>query len=190
MAAIDTGVRVVGVRAFGDEVLAAIGPLGLALASDRPTVVVDADPLAPPYPGERTVAAVAEEGPSRSEMRPDGRGVAILANGGAGTEEVVAVVSLLSEGWPAVVVRVGVPDPAISGIPLIPLRPLWPGFLAPAGSRAAVWQRVGMKTEPPGPGPVLPPPGRGTVAALLAGRRPVRSRWVRAWRRVWELPWE
>ena len=186
MGEIHTGVRVVGVRAFGDEVLAAIAPLGLALAAEQAAVVVDADPLAPPYPGGRTVAAVAEEGPSRSELRPDGRGVAILPNGGAGPEEVAAVVTLLSEGWPAVVVRVGASDP---GIPVIPLRPLWPGFLAPAGSRAAVWRRVGTSTEPPGPGPVLPPPGRGTVTALLGGRRPVRSRWVRAWRRVWEMPW-
>lgn len=187
MAAMDGGVRVLGVRAFGDELLAAIGPLGLALAAERAAVVVDADPLAPPYPGGRTVAAVAEEGPSRSELRPDGGGVAILPNGGAGPEDVAAVVELLMGGWPAVVVRVGATDP---GVPVIPLRPLWPGFLAPAGSRAAVWQRVGTGTEPPGPGPVLPPPGRRTVEALLGGRHPVRSRWVRAWRRVWELPWE
>lgn len=186
MTALETRGRVVGVRTFGDEVLAAIGPLGLALSADQ-AVVVDADPLAPPYPGERTVAAVAEEGPSRSELRPEGQGVAILPNGGADIQEVARVIDMLAGGWPAVVVRVGPADP---GVPVIPLRPLWPGFLAPAGSRAAVWQRVGARVGPPGPGPVLPPPGRATVAALLEGRRPVRSRWVRAWRRVWELPWD
>jgi hypothetical protein len=46
------------------------------------------------------------------------------------------------------------------------------------------WQR--MPTE----GIRLPVPRRDTVAALLAGRRPVRNdRWIGAWARVWRGPW-
>lgn len=181
----DDATRVVGVRTFGDELLAAIAPLGLALAASR-ALVVDLDPDGPAYPGERSVAEVAHDGPRRAELVPDRSGVATLRNGGIGTLAAIEVVGTLAETWPAIVVRVGgEPVP----FPVIPVRPLWPGFLAPLGQSPSVWQAVPGGIEPPGPGPVLPPPGRATVAALLGGRRPVRSRWVRAWAQVWELPW-
>lgn len=178
--------RLVGVRTFGDEVLAAIAPLGLALAAGR-ALVVDADPHAVPYPGERTVRSIADEGPTRAEIRPDRGGIAVLPAGGADRDQISRVIGLLGEAWPLVVVRVGEVD---QGIPVVPVRPLWPGFLAPLGQRASVWQRVRGGGAPPGPGPVLPIPPPSTVAALLSARRPLHSRWVRAWRRVWELPWE
>lgn len=182
----DETTRVVGVRTFGDELLAAIAPLGLALAAGS-ALVVDLDPDGPAYPGERTVAELAEEGPRRTELDPGRTGVATMRNGGVGTLAAIEVVGTLAQSWPAIVVRVGSePVP----FPVIPVRPLWPGFLAYTGQSPSVWQAVPGGTEAPGPGPVLPPPGRATVTALLNGRRPPRSRWVRAWTRVWELPWQ
>lgn len=177
--------RVVGVRTFGDELLAAICPLGLALATGT-ALVVDLDHGGPAYPGERSVAELAEEGPRRAELRPEREGVALVRNGGADTAAAVELIHTLSQSWPVIVVRVGTePIP----FPIIPVRPVWPGFLAPVGERAAVWQMLPGSGEPPGPGPVLPAPGRATVMALLAGRRPIRSRWIRAWTGVWGLPW-
>lgn len=178
--------RIIGVRVYGDPVLAAIAPLGLALAAEV-AVVVDLDPHAPPYPGERTVAELAADGPRRVELLPARAGVATVGAGDVTPAEGVAVVERLASAWPAVVVRVG--EAAVVPFPVIPVRPLWPGFLAPTTDRASVWQLMVGSGAPPGPGPVLPPPGRGTVTALLHSRAPWRSRWVRAWRRVWELPW-
>lgn len=178
--------RVVGVRTHGDDMLGAVAPIGLALAA-RAALVVDLDPDGPRYPSERTLAEMVEEGPRRSEMSPDGPGVAILRNGGVDLLASVEMILRLAGTWPAVVVRVGSQQVPF---PVIPVRPLWPGFLAPAGERASVWQTVPGGSDPPGPGPVLPPPGRATLTAVLAGRRPLRSRWVRAWGEVWELPWQ
>jgi len=180
------GVRqVLGVRTFGDESLGAIAPIGLAMAAGT-ALVVDLDVDGPPYPADRSVAELVAEGPRRAELVPDRSGVAVLPNGGVGASEALELVDMLAQSWPAVVVRAG--DEPIP-FPVVPVRPLWPGFLAPDGRRAAVWQRVAGASDPPGPGPVLPPPGRSVVNALLHGRRPFRSRWVDAWKRVWELPW-
>lgn len=181
----DTETRVLGVRTFGDELLAAIAPLGLALAAGT-ALVVDLDRDGPPYPSDRTLAELVEEGPRRSELRPDQQGVAAIRNGGAPMVAAVELVGTLAAGWPAIVVRVG---SETGPFPVVPVRPLWPGWMAPTGDRPSVWQSLSGGADPPGPGPVLPPPGRSTVAALLAGRRPVRSRWVKAWEQVWELPW-
>lgn len=181
----NTGSRIVGVRTLGDELLAAIAPLGLALSAGT-ALVVDLDLDGPPYPTERSVADLVEEGPTRAELNPERSGVAILRNGGVGPAAALEVIETLEGSWPMIVARVGTePFP----FPVIPVRPLWPGFLAPSGDRASVWQLVSGGSDAPGPGPVLPPPGRRVVTALLSGRRPLRSRWVRAWRRVWELPW-
>lgn len=177
--------RILGVRVFGDELLSALAPLGLALAAGS-ALVIDLDPDGPAYPGDRSLADLVVDGPRRSELRPDRSGVAVIRNGGADPVRAVEHVYLLADGWPTVVVRVG--DEAVP-FPVVPVRPVWPGFLAPAGHRAAVWQRLPGGPDPSGPGPVLPPPGRATVSALLDGRRPSRSRWLRAWGGVWELPW-
>ncbi len=182
----EAGATVVGVRTLGDDLLAAIAPLGLALAAGT-ALVVDLDPDGPPYPGGRTVAELADEGPRREELSPQQSGVAALRNGGTDLLAGLEVIGTLAVAWPVIIARVGggsVP------FPVIPVRPLWPGFLAPTGERPAVWQATSGGGEPPGPGPILPLPGRATVAALLSGRRPVRSRWVRAWKKVWELPWQ
>lgn len=177
---------VVGIRTYGDDVLAAIAPIGLALAAGV-AVVLDLAGDGPALPGRRTMADLAEDGPRRSELRPERSGVAILPNGGVSPGTGIEIAILLAETWPAVVVRVGADAVPF---PVIPVRPLWPGFLAPVGERPAVWQRVPGGSAAPGPGPVLPPPGRSTISAVLGGRRPWRSRWVSAWREVWELPWQ
>lgn len=178
--------RIVAIRTFGDELLSAVAPLGLALSAGT-ALVVDLDRDGPPYPAERSVAELIEEGPRRAELFPERTGVAALPNGGAEPLAALELVETLARHWPVVVVRIASGE---SPFPVIPVRPLWPGFLAPFGRRPAVWQRASTGSEPPGPGPVLPPPGRATVAALLAGKRPFRSRWIRAWSRVWELPWQ
>lgn len=166
--------------------LAAIAPLGLAVAAGT-ALVVDLDPQGPPYPGERSVLEMAADGPTRSELTPETARVAALRNGGADPVAGMELVGVLAASWPVVVVRVGhFPVP----YPIIPVRPLWPGFMAPVGERASVWQRVHGGAGPPGPGPVLPPPGRRAVRALLEGHRPLASRWIRSWERVWGLPWE
>lgn len=175
-----------GVRTFGDDLLAAIAPLGLAAGAGT-ALVVDLDPDGPPYPGDRTLAELVADGPRRSELTPGRDGVAVVRNGGVASTAGMELVRALADGWPAVVVRVGA-DPV--PVPVIPVRPLWPGWMAPDGDRPAVWQSVAGSGDPPGPGPILPPPGRSVVTALLGGRFPPRSRWVRAWKQVWELPWQ
>lgn len=178
--------QVLGVRTFGDELLGAIAPLGLAMAAGT-ALVVDLDLEGPPYPGERSVAEMVAEGPRRAELMPERQGVAVIPNGGAGAAAALGLVEMLAGSWPVLVVRVGAePVP----FPVVPVQPLWPGFLAPSGRRPAVWQRVVGAGDPPGPGPVLPPPGRRAVTTILQGRRPFRSRWIDAWRRVWGLPWQ
>jgi hypothetical protein len=102
------------------------------------------------------------------------------------------VVAALIGGWPAVVLRLR-PGRSVgerAQAPVVPVRSLLPGILAPpAGAGSAVYQRAGYRQPPPGPGPVLPVPRRDTVAALLAGSLPVPDRWTRAWAAVWRFPW-
>ena len=95
----------------------------------------------------------------------------------------------LGEGWPDVVLRV---PPAMETrvfAPIVPVIPLFPGLLSIPWNRPAVFQNAGFRITPSAPGPVLPKPGRGVIAALLEGRVDARSRWIKAWRDVWELPW-
>lgn len=181
----DATTRIIGVRTLGDELLAAIAPLGLALSAGT-ALMADLDLDGPPYPTERSLADLVEEGPTRAELSPERPGVAVLRNGGIESGPALEVLEGLAGSWPVIVVRVGMDHVPI---PVVPVRPLWPGCLAPTGELASVWQMVHGGSDAPGPGPVLPPPGRAVVAGLLSGRRPVRSRWVRAWRKVWELPW-
>ncbi|HJR93778.1 MAG TPA: hypothetical protein VJ938_15160 [Acidimicrobiia bacterium] len=180
-----SGARILGVRTFGDEVLAALAPLGLAAAAGT-ALVVDLDPDGLAYPGQRSLAEAVAEGPRRTELRPEREGVAYLRNGGADVDAAVEMITVLGENWPAIVLRLAATEVPF---PVVPVRPLWPGFLAPQGGRPAVWQAVPGGGSPPGPGPVLPAPGRFTIASLLGGRRPPRSRWIRAWIDVWGLPW-
>jgi hypothetical protein len=110
----------------------------------------------------------------------------VIAGGDVDPVEAGVYVERLAVHWPAIVLRV--PN-RTSVARTAPVLPLVHGILRLTVPGAAVWQPVHGATDPPGPGPVLPRlPGR-TARALLAGRLPGRSRWIRAWQPVWDLPW-
>ena len=183
---------ILGVRTEIDSVLSVVAPLGLAAAASRPVLVVDLDPTGPAYPGLRSLAEFVEDGPRRAEMSPSGSSlsggrVAILRNGGVQAEDAIEVIEALAAGWPNLVVRIVGESPA--PWPVIPVVPLFPGILAPAAGRGAVWQATAVMDNPPGPGPVLPPLTRPARTNLLHMRLFPPNRWVSAWRPVWGLAW-
>lgn len=171
-----------------DALLSFVAPLALAAAVET-ALVVDLDPQGPRYPGESSLASLAAEGPRRADLQPERRGLAILRNGGIEASDCGELLAALCDGWPAVVLRLepSVAPPEEAGV--VPVRPLLPAPLTAGGSLPAVYQRCGWRVRPPGPGPVLPPPRRASLLALLEGRRPVRDRWLQAWRQVWDQPW-
>ena len=173
-----------------DGLLGALAPLGLALAAGT-ALVVDLDPLGPHYPGSTSLAQLVAEGPRRADLGPARRGVAVLRNGGVSPAAAAEVVAALLAGWERVVLRLPPrPVPPAGGIPVAPVRLLVPGGLFPHDGAPAVYQATRAAMRLPGPGLRVPRPGPGTVAALLAGRRPAAGdRWVRAWRPAWEAPW-
>ena len=171
--------RVLGVES-SDPVLASISPLALGLASGT-ALVIDLSAR-----GGRSLADLISEGPSLDELAPGRSGVAVIGGGGIDPSAAAELAERLARHWPAVVVRPGTSPWVGTTVPVVPL---FPGILAPADSSAAVWQPVPGGSRPPGPGPVLPRLRRSTMQALLRGRVPVRSHWISAWKRVWELPW-
>jgi hypothetical protein len=173
-----------------DGLLGALAPLGLAAAAGT-ALVIDLDPGGPRYPGPRSLADLVADGPRRADLEPERSGVAVLRNGGITATEAADVVRALIERWPRAVLRLAPrPAPVGSGVPTVMVRLLVPGGLFPAVMRPAVYQATPHPMQLPGPGIRLPVPSRRTTAALLAGRRPaVGDRWVRAWRRAWEVPW-
>jgi hypothetical protein len=173
-----------------DGLLGALAPLGLAAAAGT-ALVIDLDPHGPCYPGSSSLAEMVAGGPRQADLVPARRGVAVLRNGGVESCASAEVVSALLERWERVVLRLPPrPVPGPLGVPLVPVRLLIPAGLFPHGGAAAVYQSTPIVMRPPCPGVRLPVPSKGTVAALLAGRLPAAGdRWVRAWSRVWELPW-
>jgi hypothetical protein len=161
-----------------------VAPIGLA-ASVGTALVVD---LATSGPRSgRTLADLVREGPALSELSPGRAGVAYLPGGNVDPEAAVEIIERFSRHWPAVVVRV--PGPGLS-FATVPVIPLFPGSLSPLAVPArGVWQPVMGGAGVPGPGPVLPRLGARTIRRLLAGQLPRKSRWVAAWRPVWEMPW-
>ena len=169
-----------------DGVLGAVAPLALAVAAGS-ALVVDLDPDGPSYPGEGSLAQLVADGPSRADLLAPRHGVAVLRNGGVGADEAAAVVDALVDGWPRVVLRMA-PTAQPSGPGVVPVVPLVPGrLLAVAGP--AVCQRGPWPVEAPPGSVVLPRPRASTIRALLEGRRPGWSRWLRAWRPVWGVSW-
>lgn len=169
-------------------VLGAVAPLALAAAAGT-ALVVDLEEGGPSYPGEGSLASLVNEGPRLTDLRPERPGVAVLRNGGVDPTRAGEVISALAAGWPNVVMR------APAGFdgrlhPVVPVIPLLPHGLTPASPRRAVYQQMGWDEKAPGPGITIPTPPRSTVAALLAGRIPMRRKWIRSWWQVWELPWE
>lgn len=165
-----------------DPTLSLLASLGLGIASGT-ALVVD---LIGDVRTARTLADVVEEGPTLLELSPGHTGVGIIAGGGVETSQAVTVVESFASNWPAVVVRCARGDwPG----PVVPVRALFPGLLAETDSHPAVWQPLGSRVRPPGPGPILPRLSSGMARSLLAGRVPIRRRWIAAWERVWEMPW-
>jgi hypothetical protein len=170
-----------------DGTLGAVAPLALAAAAGT-ALVVDLDPEGPRYPGDASLHDLVTEGPRRRDLEATRRGVAVLRNGGIAPADAAEVLTALEAAWPAVVYRLPAhPVPQRRGV--VPVRPLLPGGVQARWSRPAVHQQIGWRLPALGPGPVMPTPRRGTVRRLLEGEMPVTDRWLRAWSRVWELPW-
>jgi hypothetical protein len=167
-----------------DPVLSTVAPIGLA-ASVGTALIVDFVSTA--SPGSRTLADIVAEGPKLDELSPARAGIALLVGGRVSLDSAFELIGQLGHHWPALVVRLPEPVPGVASVPVMPL---FPGKLAPQPlSTPGVWQPVDGGSEPPGPGPVLPTLRSGTVRKLLSGQLPRRSRWVAAWRPVWEMPW-
>jgi hypothetical protein len=167
-----------------DPVLSTVAPIGLA-ASVGTALVVDLVSI--PAGGARTLADIVAEGPKLSELSPVRTGIALLAGGRVAPEPAFELLDQLARNWPALVVRLPGATREVAGVPVMPL---YPGKLAPVALPSpGVWQPVGGGSEPPGPGPVMPPLRAGTIRRLLSGQLPRRNRWVSAWRPIWEMPW-
>ncbi|MDX1691559.1 MAG: hypothetical protein R3290_11100 [Acidimicrobiia bacterium] len=171
-----------------DGLLGALAPIACAVAAGS-ALVVDLDPSGPRYPGGRSLAELVASDPTADDLRP-GRGVAVLRNGGVAPGPAAAVVAALLDAWEHVVLRLPPrPAPASGAVPVVPVRLLLPEPWVTPTEDPAVYQATPTPGRMPGPGVRLPVPGRGTVDALLQGRRPAPNRWIRAWQRVWEVPW-
>lgn len=167
-----------------DPVLDLVGPLGLA-ASAVTALVIDLAER-PRLRTGRTLREVAEDGPRLDDLAPGRTGVAVLSSGGIAGLELEELINRLAQRWPATVVM---PGGSTWPGPIVPLRALYPGCLAPEAGVAAVWQSLAGSRRPPGPGPLLPRLPSRLVRLLCSGRVPLRSRWVGAWEMVWDLPW-
>lgn len=169
-----------------DPLLGVVAPLALA-TSVSTCLVVDLDPDALPLPSGATLADLVARGPTRAEIAPSRRGVAVLANGGIAEDECRDVLEAFVSGWPQVVFRTCESGTSLAPrIPVVPLLP--PGLIGDFGR--AVYQRVAWSGQAPEAGVTVPRPSAGSVRSLLAMRRPVLGPWLRAWRTVWRAPWE
>lgn len=174
---------VLGVHS-ADPVLSLLAALGLAQTAGT-ALIVDLVGDVKIGPG-RSLADLVEVGPSLAELRPGRPGVAVMMGGGLTVEEAVPCISELAGHWPALVIRhLAVTWPG----PSVPVIGMLPGMLRQTAEAPAVWQPTSANRRPAGPGPVLPSLSPRLVAKLLGGREAPRSRWVRAWDRVWEMPW-
>ena len=174
---------ILGARSI-DPVLSFVAPIGLAAAVGTGLVI---DLVSDPRPGMRTLREISADGPSLAELSPGRGGVAFLQGGDFSGPEALETIERVAARWPAVTVRV-----SGSGwpFPVVPVIPLYPGRFLPQPEPAGVWQPVGSRHgKPLGPGPVLPRLRPALLRRILAGQLPRRSRWVEAWRPVWDMPW-
>ncbi|MDH4117386.1 MAG: hypothetical protein OEX04_11710 [Acidimicrobiia bacterium] len=166
-----------------DLLLHHVAPIGLAAV--RPTaLLVDLDDAAPMYPGRMTIADLLADGVRQSDLVPRRPGTAVLGRGDAGLGDAIEMVSTLSRGWPAIVVRCGIeslPYPRIEVVPAFPAE--WGSAL----DNIVVQRTVGGK--PPAK-LSLPPLRPAQVRSMLDGKVSRRWRWVRAWGPAWEMPWD
>ena len=173
--------QVLGI-ASDDPVLAWIGPVGLALSSGT-ALIIDCQNAR--LSAGRTLSDIAAEGPRLEELSPARTGVATIAAGDVSGELLAQTVDQLAKSWPALVIR----GRAAWAGACVPYRALYPGALAPDSHAPAVWQRIRGGSVGRHKGPVLPPVSTRSVRAMLENRRPIAPRWIREWKRVWELPW-
>lgn len=168
-----------------DPVLSTVAPIGLAAAAGT-ALIVDLVTHTPAT--GRTLADLISDGPKLVELSPGRPGIAFLPGGNADAAAGYEMVRQLAGHWPAVVIRAPHAEIPFATVPVIPL---YPGRLAPRTEAAlGVWQPVGAASEPPGgPGPVLPRLRGGAVRRMLSGHLPRKSKWVAAWRPIWEMPW-
>lgn len=172
-----------------DPLLGLVAPLAAAIAAPGPAIVVDLDEAGPAYPGQRSLADLVVEGPTRSELSPSRRGVVLLRNGGVDVPTARPVLAAIAEGWPWVVFRSPAVRP-VTDAAVVPVLPLLPGeLLSRPSTRPAVYQRGGWPMVPPGPGVVLPRPAPRTLGALLSVRIPAPDRWLKRWSRIWRYRW-
>ncbi len=174
-----------------DGLLACVAPLGLAAAAGT-ALVVDLDPAGPDYPGELSLATLVADGPRRADLSPQRPGLAVLRNGGVDgvtDGEVAEVVGALAAGWPHLVLRLPSTTLPPTGPGVVPVLPALPGPLALDWTEPAVQQTTGLAEPRRFPGVTLPRPRRSTLLGLLRGTVHTRSRWIRAWYPVWEMPW-
>lgn len=167
-----------------DAALDILAPLGLAVAAGT-ALVIDTDPLGPRVGDGPTLKDLVELGPTKDQLDPHRAGPAVLWNGGIEVSEAAEVLSALAGRWPAVVLRcpprMDRPNGAVTFLPLLPE----PYALQGAG--VVVYQRSGHAPRVKPSGLVLPRPRRSTLESLFAGRRPpVKDRWIRGLRTVWE----
>lgn len=167
-----------------EPVLSVVGPIGLAASITTALIVDMIGELS--LPESRSLADLVGEGPRLEELSPGRPGVALIHSGGVSTGEAVEAVEMLARSWPGVVVR---SEAGRWPGPTVPLEPLYPGVLQRHTPISAVWQPLGTGFGPPGPGPVLPRLSRRLANQILSFQLPRRSRWIRAWGPVWELPW-
>lgn len=170
-----------------DPVLSAIAPVGLAAAAGS-ALIVDLVTDSPRSDGRRTLRELLSDGPSLAELSPGRSGVALIRAGDIALGQALEAIETLSGRWHAIVVRTSMADVPF---PIVPVVPLYPGAIqvSLASPSAGVWQPVRGGPEPPGPGPVLPTLRSSLVRSMLSARLPRRSRWIRAWEPVWEMPW-
>jgi len=175
--------RVLAVHS-ADPVMAALGSIGLAASMGTALLIDLADSMG--HGSRRTLADLASEGPRLTEVSPGRRGVAVLRSGHLSVADAAATVYDLAAHWPGVVVRL---DAREWPGPIVPVRPLYPGWLAPTTSETSVWQKIPGGSSPTGPGPVLPLLRPATARRMLIGGLPAAGAWLRAWRPIWEMPW-
>jgi hypothetical protein len=165
-----------------DGLLGALAPLGAALAAGD-ALVVDLDPDGPDYPGHRSLADLVDADPTEADLSPR-PGVAVLRNGGVDPAAAADVVAGLLQRWERVVLRLSPRTRPDGDVPVVTVRLLTGGWYQ-SPDPAAVWQATSEWLPMPSDAIRLPVPHPDTVRALLAGRRPSKSRWIRAWSPVW-----
>lgn len=167
-----------------DPVLSLVAPIGLA-ASVGTALIVDL--CSSVDASGRSLAGLVADGPTLGELSPGRQGIAWLPGGNVDRTDAVELITQLGSHWPALVIRVPDRDFPFATVPVVPL---FPGRLVPSiETPNGVWQPIRGGAEPPGTGPVLPRLRSGVVRRMLAGQLPRRSKWVAAWRPVWEMPW-